>query len=80
MVHYLKTLHFIDLFSTFNFFFFFSEQCRRKKVKCDGAQAVCSNCVSLGLPCTYKESTKKVGSHSNHMLKHCLATQILTFF
>ncbi|GAN02802.1 nucleus protein [Mucor ambiguus] len=37
------------------------EQCRRKKVKCDGAQAVCSNCVSLGLPCTYKESTKKRG-------------------
>ncbi|CAO3646166.1 unnamed protein product [Mucor hiemalis] len=37
------------------------EQCRRKKVKCDGVQAVCSNCMSLGLQCTYKESTKKRG-------------------
>ncbi|KAI8370766.1 fungal-specific transcription factor domain-containing protein [Choanephora cucurbitarum] len=37
------------------------EQCRRKKVKCDGAQAVCSNCASANLPCTYKESTKKRG-------------------
>ncbi|KAI8052570.1 uncharacterized protein B0P05DRAFT_479847, partial [Gilbertella persicaria] len=38
-----------------------SEQCRRKKVKCDGAQTICGNCASANLPCTYKESTKKRG-------------------
>ncbi|KAL0091889.1 Zn(2)-C6 fungal-specific transcription factor [Phycomyces blakesleeanus] len=37
------------------------EQCRRKKVKCDGTIPVCGNCVSLSLGCTYKESTKKRG-------------------
>ncbi|KAI8393395.1 fungal-specific transcription factor domain-containing protein [Radiomyces spectabilis] len=37
------------------------EQCRRKKVKCDGGLPLCNNCVTLGLQCTYKESTKKRG-------------------
>ncbi|CAO3625769.1 unnamed protein product [Mucor hiemalis] len=37
------------------------EQCRRKKVKCDGSSPFCNNCSSLGLPCHYKESTKKRG-------------------
>ncbi|GAA5806279.1 hypothetical protein HPULCUR_011810 [Helicostylum pulchrum] len=37
------------------------EQCRRKKVKCDGSSPLCNNCSTLGLPCHYKESTKKRG-------------------
>ncbi|KAI8647845.1 fungal-specific transcription factor domain-containing protein [Parasitella parasitica] len=37
------------------------EQCRRKKVKCDGSSPHCNNCSSLGLQCHYKESTKKRG-------------------
>ncbi|ORE10344.1 hypothetical protein BCV72DRAFT_268886, partial [Rhizopus microsporus var. microsporus] len=37
------------------------EQCRKKKVKCDGTSPLCTNCVSLGIQCTYKESTKKRG-------------------
>ncbi|KAI9484563.1 fungal-specific transcription factor domain-containing protein [Zychaea mexicana] len=37
------------------------EQCRRKKVKCDGASPLCSNCVALDIQCTYKESTRKRG-------------------
>ncbi|KAF7727117.1 hypothetical protein EC973_007978 [Apophysomyces ossiformis] len=37
------------------------EQCRRKKVKCDGTLPQCANCGLLGLTCTYKESTKKRG-------------------
>ncbi|KAI8986988.1 fungal-specific transcription factor domain-containing protein [Pilobolus umbonatus] len=37
------------------------EQCRRKKVKCDGNSPYCNNCVNLNLQCTYKESTKKRG-------------------
>ncbi|KAI8069027.1 fungal-specific transcription factor domain-containing protein [Gilbertella persicaria] len=37
------------------------EQCRRKKVKCDGASPFCNNCSTLGLTCHYKESTKKRG-------------------
>ncbi|CDH54184.1 cutinase transcription factor 1 alpha [Lichtheimia corymbifera JMRC:FSU:9682] len=37
------------------------EQCRRKKVKCDGALPLCGNCVALQIQCTYKESTRKRG-------------------
>ncbi|KAI7892912.1 fungal-specific transcription factor domain-containing protein [Mucor mucedo] len=37
------------------------EQCRRKKVKCDGSSPHCNNCITLGLACHYKESTKKRG-------------------
>ncbi|KAI9483565.1 MAG: fungal-specific transcription factor domain-containing protein [Benjaminiella poitrasii] len=37
------------------------EQCRRKKVKCDGSSPLCNNCYALGLTCQYKESTKKRG-------------------
>ncbi|KAG1151176.1 hypothetical protein G6F37_004737 [Rhizopus arrhizus] len=37
------------------------EQCRKKKVKCDGASLLCTNCASLGIQCTYKESTRKRG-------------------
>ncbi|KAI9274313.1 fungal-specific transcription factor domain-containing protein [Phascolomyces articulosus] len=37
------------------------EQCRRKKVKCDGAAPLCGNCVVLDIQCTYKESTRKRG-------------------
>ncbi|KAI7905506.1 fungal-specific transcription factor domain-containing protein [Cokeromyces recurvatus] len=37
------------------------EQCRRKKVKCDGSSPLCNNCQVLGLSCLYKESTKKRG-------------------
>ncbi|KAG1141523.1 hypothetical protein G6F37_009264 [Rhizopus arrhizus] len=37
------------------------EQCRKKKVKCDGTSPLCTNCISLGIQCSYKESTKKRG-------------------
>ncbi|KAI8379141.1 fungal-specific transcription factor domain-containing protein [Radiomyces spectabilis] len=37
------------------------EQCRRKKIKCNGDMPLCANCYTLGLQCTYKESTKKRG-------------------
>ncbi|KAI8371014.1 fungal-specific transcription factor domain-containing protein [Blakeslea trispora] len=37
------------------------EQCRRKKVKCDGALPFCNNCSMQGFTCHYKESTKKRG-------------------
>ncbi|KAG1451614.1 hypothetical protein G6F56_008042 [Rhizopus delemar] len=37
------------------------EQCRKKKVKCDGASPLCTNCISLGIQCSYKETTKKRG-------------------
>ncbi|KAL7329611.1 hypothetical protein PS15p_204680 [Mucor circinelloides] len=35
--------------------------CRRKKVKCDGATPVCTNCKAIGLECTFKDMTKKRG-------------------
>ncbi|CAO3689252.1 unnamed protein product [Rhizopus stolonifer] len=37
------------------------EQCRRKKVKCDGMLPFCGNCTSTSIGCTYKESTRKRG-------------------
>ncbi|KAI9273713.1 fungal-specific transcription factor domain-containing protein [Sporodiniella umbellata] len=37
------------------------EQCRKKKVKCDGSFPYCTNCITLQLQCSYKESTKKRG-------------------
>lgn len=37
-----------------------SEQCRRKKVKCDGVTPQCGNCASLAQQCTYNISSKKV--------------------
>ncbi|KAI7898775.1 uncharacterized protein BX663DRAFT_401694, partial [Cokeromyces recurvatus] len=35
--------------------------CRRKKVKCDGATPVCTNCKNADLECTFKDMTKKRG-------------------
>ncbi|KAJ5158679.1 uncharacterized protein N7500_008330 [Penicillium coprophilum] len=37
------------------------DSCRSKKDKCDGLQPVCSTCVSLCRPCTYKANPKKRG-------------------
>ncbi|KAI0749212.1 fungal-specific transcription factor domain-containing protein [Daedaleopsis nitida] len=40
------------------------DMCRRKKIRCDGAQMPnnkCSNCVSYRLDCTYVEAAKKRG-------------------
>ncbi|KAJ5794072.1 hypothetical protein N7457_000671 [Penicillium paradoxum] len=37
------------------------DSCRSKKDKCDGIQPVCSTCVSLCRPCTYKTNPKKRG-------------------
>ncbi|OBZ89050.1 Nitrogen assimilation transcription factor nit-4 [Choanephora cucurbitarum] len=37
------------------------EQCRKKKVKCDGGLPFCNNCNTQGFTCHYKESTKKRG-------------------
>ncbi|TBU65203.1 fungal-specific transcription factor domain-containing protein [Dichomitus squalens] len=40
------------------------DMCRRKKIRCDGAQMPnnrCSNCVSYRLECTYIEAAKKRG-------------------
>ncbi|KAG2226650.1 hypothetical protein INT45_000997 [Circinella minor] len=37
------------------------DQCRRKKVKCDGDTPQCSNCRSVGLECKYNETNKKRG-------------------
>ncbi|KAI9149512.1 Nitrogen assimilation transcription factor nit-4 [Paramyrothecium foliicola] len=30
--------------------------CRARKVRCDGARAVCSNCQRLGFPCSYDDA------------------------
>lgn len=38
----------------------FSDQCRRKKIKCDGLAPVCSNCQAFNLECSYNDTTKKV--------------------
>lgn len=37
--------------------------CRRKKIRCDGAQMPdrCSNCIALGFECSYVEPAKKRG-------------------
>ncbi|KAI9363281.1 hypothetical protein BD770DRAFT_291199, partial [Pilaira anomala] len=35
--------------------------CRKKKVKCDGATPVCTNCKNVGLECTFQDLTKKRG-------------------
>ncbi|KAI9255585.1 fungal-specific transcription factor domain-containing protein [Phascolomyces articulosus] len=37
------------------------DQCRRKKVKCDGTLPQCSNCRTVGLECKYNETNKKRG-------------------
>ncbi|KAI8974653.1 fungal-specific transcription factor domain-containing protein [Pilobolus umbonatus] len=37
------------------------DSCRRKKVKCDGATPVCTNCKGIGLQCTFNDLTKKRG-------------------
>jgi hypothetical protein len=52
--------------------FLFSEQCRRKKVKCDGSSPYCNNCSTLGLQCHYKESTKKVRNKLYNYGGNCL--------
>ncbi|KAI9259468.1 fungal-specific transcription factor domain-containing protein [Phascolomyces articulosus] len=35
--------------------------CRRKKIKCDGLNPVCSNCQAFSLECSYNDTTKKRG-------------------
>ncbi|KAK9719858.1 hypothetical protein K7432_004516 [Basidiobolus ranarum] len=37
------------------------DNCRRKKVRCDGLQPTCSNCTTLNIYCTYLETSKKRG-------------------
>ncbi|ORY02156.1 hypothetical protein K493DRAFT_312150 [Basidiobolus meristosporus CBS 931.73] len=37
------------------------DNCRRRKVRCDGTQPICSNCKALGITCTYNDTTKKRG-------------------
>ncbi|KAI8324117.1 hypothetical protein GQ54DRAFT_257160, partial [Martensiomyces pterosporus] len=33
--------------------------CRRKKVRCDGVQPSCGNCISRGMACTYLAQKKR---------------------
>ncbi|KAI8063819.1 hypothetical protein BC940DRAFT_218152, partial [Gongronella butleri] len=35
--------------------------CRKKKVKCDGAQPTCSRCTAKGHVCEYSERTRPRG-------------------
>ncbi|KAH8594435.1 fungal-specific transcription factor domain-containing protein [Bisporella sp. PMI_857] len=37
------------------------DQCRKKKLKCDGLRPICSTCVSLGRQCFYGDAVKKRG-------------------
>ncbi|KAK9768497.1 hypothetical protein K7432_000836 [Basidiobolus ranarum] len=37
------------------------DNCRRKKIRCDGEQPICSNCQSFGTQCTYNDTKKKRG-------------------
>lgn len=37
------------------------DQCRKKKLKCDGLHPTCSTCVSLGRTCLYEDAVKKRG-------------------
>ncbi|ORY04904.1 hypothetical protein K493DRAFT_377850 [Basidiobolus meristosporus CBS 931.73] len=37
------------------------DNCRRKKIRCDGDHPLCSNCQSFGINCTYNGTTKKRG-------------------
>ncbi|KAJ2878287.1 hypothetical protein FB639_003437, partial [Coemansia asiatica] len=37
------------------------DRCRRKKVKCDGKQPICTHCSAIGIKCTYLDATKKRG-------------------
>lgn len=37
------------------------EQCRSKKIKCDGLQPTCSPCAGLSIQCSYGSSPKKRG-------------------
>ncbi|KAL0082258.1 Zn(2)-C6 fungal-specific transcription factor [Phycomyces blakesleeanus] len=39
---------------------YYSDLCRRKKIKCDGTIPICSNCNAFHLKCSYKDTTKKV--------------------
>ncbi|KAG6901646.1 hypothetical protein C0995_009645 [Termitomyces sp. Mi166 len=44
--------------------------CRRKKIRCDGAQMLnhqCTNCADYGLECTYVESAKKRGPPKSYI-------------
>ncbi|ORX99110.1 hypothetical protein K493DRAFT_313350 [Basidiobolus meristosporus CBS 931.73] len=58
------------------------DNCRRKKVRCDGLQPTCSNCGALSLDCTYLETTRKRGppkgyieaiENKLHRLEHLLS-------
>ncbi|KAL0092261.1 hypothetical protein J3Q64DRAFT_1718300 [Phycomyces blakesleeanus] len=35
--------------------------CRKKKVKCNGAQPTCSRCHSMKIPCQYSDPPRKRG-------------------
>ncbi|KAF9313721.1 hypothetical protein BGZ91_006187, partial [Linnemannia elongata] len=37
------------------------DTCRRKKVRCDGIQPACTNCITFGFQCTFNDSAKKRG-------------------
>lgn len=37
------------------------DQCRKKKLKCDGLRPICTACASLGRQCYYGEAVKKRG-------------------
>lgn len=37
------------------------DQCRKKKLKCDGLHPTCSTCVILGRACLYEDAVKKRG-------------------
>lgn len=37
------------------------DQCRKKKLKCDGLRPICTACASLGRQCCYGEAVKKRG-------------------
>ncbi|KAK9719077.1 hypothetical protein K7432_005056 [Basidiobolus ranarum] len=37
------------------------DNCRRRKVRCDGTQPICSNCRTIGTTCSYNDATKKRG-------------------
>ncbi|KAJ1846640.1 hypothetical protein LPJ73_004477 [Coemansia sp. RSA 2703] len=43
--------------------------CRRKKVRCNGAQPTCSNCAKRGCRCVYSEGKKRGRPPRNYKLE-----------
>ncbi|TPX33152.1 hypothetical protein SeMB42_g07511 [Synchytrium endobioticum] len=43
------------------------DACNKKKVKCDGAKPVCSNCARSSLVCTYSRGAKKRGPRAGYI-------------